>query len=270
MPINKCGKNNPNYGKRLSEDTKRKISENNAYYWKGKNHTKKTKKKMHENSAHYWGGKKRSEETKKKISASLKGRVPWNTGKKLSKEHKRKVCENHSDYWFGKKHSEEAKRKMSLSKMGQIPWNKGKKGPTPWNKGKVGVYSEEARRKMSLSRMGKKPSEKARRKIGAAHKGEKNYNWKGGVTPLYEQIRKSFEYRQWRSDVFTRDSFTCQVCGDGRGGNLRAHHIKEFSEIMEKYGIKTFEQALACEELWNINNGTTLCERCHKKIHRKK
>ena len=98
--------------------------------------------------------------------------------------------------------------------------------------------------------------------------GKKNPNWKGGVNRLYLQIRKCFEYRQWRSDVFTRDNFICQICGDDKGGNLVAHHIKPFIEILQKYEITTLEDAIKCEELWNINNGITLCENCHKKIHK--
>ena len=43
-----------------------------------------------------------------------------------------------------------------------------------------------------------------------------------------------------------------------------AHHIKEFSKIIEEYQIKTLEQALNCDEMWNINNGQTLCWECHK------
>jgi 5-methylcytosine-specific restriction endonuclease McrA len=96
-------------------------------------------------------------------------------------------------------------------------------------------------------------------------KREKNPAWKGGITPLMKRIRHSFQYRQWRSDVFTRDNFTCQDCGR-RGGDLEAHHfLKEFAKIIEECKITTFEQAMKCEELWNINNGITLCKKCHNK-----
>ena len=98
--------------------------------------------------------------------------------------------------------------------------------------------------------------------------GENNYNWKGGINTLYEIIRHCFEYRQWRSDVFTRDNFTCQRCGDNKGGNLISHHKKAFIKILQYYEITTLEEALDCEELWNINNGITLCEDCHKIIHK--
>jgi len=39
---------------------------------------------------------------------------------------------------------------------------------------------------------------------------------------------------------------------------------KAFSKILFEYTIRTFEEALACSELWNINNGETLCVECHK------
>ncbi len=42
---------------------------------------------------------------------------------------------------------------------------------------------------------------------------EKNPNWKGGITPLVTKIRNSDKYIQWRTDVFVRDSFTCQIVG---------------------------------------------------------
>jgi hypothetical protein len=142
---------------------------------------------------------------------------------------------------------------------GRKPWNKGMKGMKPWydisglhphRKGSFN-HSKETKEKMKIVHIGKLT-------------GIKCYFWKGGITPLRMQIRASFRYRQWISDVFTRDDFTCQECGK-RGGTLNAHHIKPFFLICEENKIITYEQALDCEELWNINNGKTLCERCHSK-----
>lgn len=84
------------------------------------------------------------------------------------------------------------------------------------------------------------------------------------TTPLYTQIRKIMEYRQWRSDVFTRDEFTCQACFK-KGGRLQAHHIKAFSQILKDNNVLSLRQALDCDELWNLNNGVTLCIPCHEK-----
>ena len=61
-----------------------------------------------------------------------------------------------------------------------------------------------------------------------------------------------------------RRVITCQECGE-RGGNLNVDHIVPFSVIFHKNIISSLEEALSCEELWNINNGRTLCVPCNKK-----
>jgi len=91
---------------------------------------------------------------------------------------------------------------------------------------------------------------------------EKNPNWNGGISPLRSQLYSIEEYKQWRSDVFKRDNWTCQTCGV-RGVYLEAHHIKELNKIIKENNIKTKEEALNCSELWDINNGVTLCQECH-------
>jgi hypothetical protein len=93
--------------------------------------------------------------------------------------------------------------------------------------------------------------------------GENNPQWKGGITSLYKQIFRHIKYRQWRSDVFQRDEYTCQKC-NVKKLKIFAHHIKAFALIIRENMIITLEQALSCEELWNINNGETLCGDCHK------
>ena len=146
------------------------------------------------------------------------------------------------------------------------PWNKGKKGvQIAWNKGiKLDDYPA-----MGFQKEHKDFRTEEGIKIGAKKTSGKNHhNWKGGVTPLLIKIRNCYEYRQWRSDVFTRDNFTCQRCG-AIGGSLNAHHKKSFSKLIEEHNIKTFIQSLECEELWNINNGITLCFDCHNYIHSK-
>ncbi len=95
--------------------------------------------------------------------------------------------------------------------------------------------------------------------------GENNPSWKGGTTPLVRKVRNCFKYRQWRSDIFTRDDYCCQICWT-RGKIIHAdHYPRSFSEIFHGNNIKTMEEALNCEELWNINNGRTLCQKCHKR-----
>ena len=171
-----------------------------------------------------------------------------------------------------------------------IERNKQSIGKPTWNKGKKGIYSKEAllkmsnhrkgkvaseetKKKLSIIHKGKKHSLEARIKMSIAHKGEKGSNWKGGVTPLIRQIRKSFEYSLWRMSVFQRDNFTCCVCKKKGGWDkklkiriiIHVDHIKSFAFIFYENKIKTFEEALICKDFWDINNGRTLCKQCHAK-----
>lgn len=167
--------------------------------------------------------------------------------------------------------SEETKLKCSLAKIGdknpsyRKPLSKKQKRALD----RKGIpLSKEHKLKIGNSNKGKIRSEETKKKLSEVHKGryrENSNNWKGGRTALKHLIRNNFKYRQWRSDIFTRDDFTCQYCGQ-IGGRLFAHHIKSFSSILQKYEITTLEEALECEELFNMNNGLTLCEKCHKKI----
>lgn len=61
-------------------------------------------------------------------------------------------------------------------------------------------------------------------KVGIRRLGEKAGGWKGGKTKLSQLIRRSFNYRQWRSDIFTRDLFTCQLCNK-KGGIFRSRPL---------------------------------------------
>jgi 5-methylcytosine-specific restriction endonuclease McrA len=100
---------------------------------------------------------------------------------------------------------------------------------------------------------------------------DKVSSWKGGLTSITSKIRHNLKYSDWRLKVFERDNFICQKCGQ-RGGKLHAHHIKPFSQILEELKqqyplLDLYDVAMMSKELWDISNGITLCEKCHKKIH---
>lgn len=106
--------------------------------------------------------------------------------------------------------------------------------------------------KIPSPKMENRPRGKNHHNFGIRRTGENSFNWKGGVTPENERIRHSKEYKEWRISVFERDKYSCVNCGDNRGGNLNADHIKPFS--------------LFPELRLDVNNGRTLCIECHKEI----
>lgn len=77
-------------------------------------------------------------------------------------------------------------------------------------------------------------------------------------------LRTCSRYAQWREKVLKRDNFTCQSC-DKRGGKLQVDHIEPFISILKRNGVVSVDDAFRCEELWNVENGQTLCLPCHYK-----
>ena len=161
------------------------------------------------------------------------------------------------------------KRKGGFPK-GNVPWNKGKSGySTRWKGGK---HSKEAKEKMRVAKLGWKFTEEHKKNISNSLKGKMPKNlssldnsganshwWKDGITDENELARKQKEFRLWRKSVFERDNYTCQKCGKrskaGDRINLHPHHIKNFSDFPELRFV--------------VKNGITLCEKCHRKFHKK-
>lgn len=65
-------------------------------------------------------------------------------------------------------------------------------------------------------------------------------------------IRNSKSYKQWRNEVLSRDSNTCQNCFTPNAPVV-AHHIEHFNQSPERR--------------LDVTNGITLCVGCHKEIH---
>ena len=195
----------------------------------------------------FWKGKKRSQETIDKIKATkrrqkiitptsfkkgdprLMGKNNPNFGKHLPDKTKQKISDNlkgrfagEKNPMFGKKHTEEELEKMSENHKGQKAWNKG-------------LTAEEDSR------------------IPA---GEKNANWKGGITPENYKLRQTKIYNDWRFAVYRRDHYICQTCKKKcNRKEIVAHHIKSFKDFPELR--------------YEVDNGITMCRSCHIKLHQK-
>jgi hypothetical protein len=155
-------------------------------------------------------------------------------------------------FWYGKKMPKETRQKMSKSHSGKHAGERncmyGKKA-TP-----------EHRRKISDS------IKNHIQNNGCAMTGryrERSNNWQGGRTTINENIRTCRKYKEWRSRCFKRDDYTCQICSK-QGRELHVDHIVPLAVLITKFNIKAIYEANKCKDLWDTDNGRTLCENCHK------
>lgn len=184
-----------------------------------------------------------SEETKGKISLALKDKhnskktefkkrdTPWNKGIKMwkNKDHTKGMLGK--DSWNKNlKLTKEHKNKISLSHIGK-------------------KLSEEHKRKIALKNIGRKFSEETRRKIGIAHKGEKNWNWKGGISITKYDIKFNNIFKR---NIRKRDNYICMKCGKHQEKEKRSlciHHIN-------------YDKKLSIKE-----NCITLCLKCNNEVN---
>jgi 5-methylcytosine-specific restriction endonuclease McrA len=170
---------------------------------------------------------------------------------------------------LGKKHTREALLKMSST------WFV--KGMNPWNKNYTGYKTKEctAERKDKTRKAIQKLHDSGAYVNANYPRNQKHHWWKGGATPFCCAIENSYEYKQWRKTVFLRDNRLCTACGSG--DKINAHHIKALSVLYQDF-LQTYSQFSPIEDketlirlaqsykpFWDISNGLTLCEECHKK-----
>ena len=84
--------------------------------------------------------------------------------------------------------------------------------------------------------------------------GEKSPRWNKYLTEEERKNKRSCnEYMIWEQTVKKRDNYTCIKCNCKKSGNLVSHHLNGYN--WDK------------EHRYDLTNGVTLCDTCHKNFH---
>ena len=149
-----------------------------------------------------------------------------------------KINVGENNHFYGKTHSEESRKKMSKNHYDVSGKNNPMYGKNAYD------YMDEETKQNKKTKQSKRMS------------GENHPLWNSEKTYDERIVKREYEeYYNWRRKVYEKDNYTCKCCGDKKGGNLNAHHIYGYMEYKE---LRT-----------DINNGITLCEKCHKDYHKK-
>ncbi len=96
---------------------------------------------------------------------------------------------------------------------------------------------------------GRHHSEDTKEKMKISHLGERNFNWKGGIS----NFPYPFEFNEeLKESIRERDNHTCQLCDktqEDEGKKLSIHHIDYAKENLDS------------------NNLITLCRSCNAKVN---
>ena len=217
----------------------------------------------------------RSKETKRKISDSKKGVESPLKGRKkgpFSEEHKKRISLAKTK--IPDKYCNDCGKKLKNKKATFCkPCSKKGNRNTFYNK----IHSQKTREMISKANKGRKRTEefklKCRNRIRPFGKDSSSYI--DGRTPLNHTLRNIRQSIEWRNDIFKRDNYICQECFK-RGGKLHPHHKKAFSIILSEF-LKEYNQfspiddkhtllrlASKYKSFWDIDNGITLCKKCHR------
>ena len=174
----------------------------------------------------------------------------------------KEIKKKHGDSIRNSKLHQEAMKKVNL--FGENNGMFGKK------------HSEETRKKMTNSRIGKVQSEKTINKRIETFKRKREEKLKNGEFNVNKELKHFVNSElKWTGRIIARDNCKCTKCGSTK--KLDVHHIKSFNSIIkellegknlkksiDRYNFLKEQKEIRDE---NLENGITLCRKCHRKTH---
>lgn len=146
--------------------------------------------------------------------------------------------------------------KVSCSDCGKVRETKAYRGNSVCRScSKKGVvFTREHRARISRAKIGQNAGEKNHFYGKKYARPEDHPSYNHSLTAEDRAERRLINgYYEWTYEVKKQAEFTCEACGDNRGGNLVSHHKEGYS--MNK------------ERRIDVTNGVCLCDTCHKDFH---
>jgi len=130
---------------------------------------------------------------------------------------------------------------------------------------KKAFQDKEFRKKLSDNMKERMRDLSVREHLSQIHRGPNSSNWQGGKSSLKRRVKTNYKFTLWKAAVLKRDHYQCQICHSKE--QLHIHHKISLITIINqnKEQIESFNYDIPL--LWDINNGITYCDSCHKISH---
>lgn len=103
--------------------------------------------------------------------------------------------------------------------------------------------------------------------------GTEHHSWKGGYKDVYNRFRDLQKYFDWRKAVLSRDGNKCTGCDST--DCLQSHHSVTLKTLINEYATDNNKRIdelthddLRSDFFYDLSNGVTYCEDCHKDYHK--
>jgi len=87
--------------------------------------------------------------------------------------------------------------------------------------------------------------------------GDKNPQWKGGITSFIYRIRQLKQYKKWKEAILKRD-YPLFTPKEIKRFQIQVHHIESVKNLIDKNNLTTIEEVIKTDKFWDINNGIAL------------
>lgn len=171
-------------------------------------------------------------------------------GKHHTDKSRKKISDNHADVsgenngMFGRRHTDESRKKIGNNHGSTSGENNGMFGKQ---------HTDETKQKISRRGIGRKPSHETRKNMSESKLGDKNGNWKGGIS--FGKYCKLFNnaFKRKIRNKFHNKCFLCGKTKEQNGKNLDVHHVNYDKDCICNSSCEFIPLCRSCHIKTNFN-----------------